>query len=126
LFQGQFLVIRENSLLLRLHYSERKMAASSSEKDISNPEHTYPASVSNGQLSSEPNQPTGEAEAIPSQHKSAFVAFLKQLATFTGDLSSLTCPAFLLSGCSLLEYSSHWGDHPDLLEEIGKNDDQLG
>jgi hypothetical protein len=28
----------------------------------------------------------GEAEAVPQQHKSAFMAFLSQLASFSGDL----------------------------------------
>jgi hypothetical protein len=30
----------------------------------------------------------------------------------------MTCPAFLLNGYSLLDYSLHWLDHPDLLYEI--------
>jgi hypothetical protein len=47
-----------------------------------------------------------------------FMKFVSQLASFTGDLSQMTCPAFLLNGCSLLEYSQHWGDHPDLLYDI--------
>jgi hypothetical protein len=42
------------------------------------------------------------------------------LAAATGDLSSLTCPAFLLNGVSLLEYSQHWCDHPDLLYNISE------
>lgn len=62
-----------------------------------------------------------------------FKEFLKTVISFTGDLSSLTCPAFFLNGLSLLEYgqvifvvfgclqkyltfffycSTYWGDHP--------------
>lgn len=33
-----------------------------------------------------------------------FKEFLKTVISFTGDLSSLTCPAFFLNGLSLLEY----------------------
>lgn len=33
-----------------------------------------------------------------------FKDFLKVVISFTGDLSSLTCPAFFLNGLSLLEY----------------------
>jgi hypothetical protein len=33
-----------------------------------------------------------------------FKEFLKVVISFTGDLSSLTCPAFFLNGLSLLEY----------------------
>lgn len=33
-----------------------------------------------------------------------FRDFLKTVVSFTGDLSSLTCPAFFLNGLSLLEY----------------------
>lgn len=35
---------------------------------------------------------------------SEFKEFLKVVINFTGDLSSLTCPAFFLNGLSLLEY----------------------
>ncbi|KAI9141224.1 hypothetical protein BKA69DRAFT_1038683 [Paraphysoderma sedebokerense] len=65
------------------------------------------------------NTATGEEAAeVPAQHKSAFLQFIKTLASFTGDLSQLTCPAFLLSGVSLLEYSAHWVDHPELFAAI--------
>lgn len=35
---------------------------------------------------------------------SQFKEFIKTVISFTGDLSSLTCPAFFLNGLSLLEY----------------------
>ena len=51
---------------------------------------------------------------------SMFCSFLKSIATFTGDLSTLTAPSFILSGTSILEYSSYWGEHPDLFCDIIK------
>jgi hypothetical protein len=53
-------------------------------------------------------------------HKSAFLAFLQQLASFTGDLSQLTAPSFMLNGISLLEYSAHWLDYPHLFAQIAE------
>lgn len=44
-------------------------------------------------------------ESIPADQQGSFSSFLKTLASFTGDLSSLTCPSFLLAPISLLEYS---------------------
>lgn len=46
-----------------------------------------------------------KVEEIPAEEKGAFNNFLKSLATFSGDLSSLTCPPFLLAPVSLIEYS---------------------
>ncbi|KAM7191982.1 hypothetical protein V8F33_008560 [Rhypophila sp. PSN 637] len=39
-------------------------------------------------------------------------AFLKSIASFNGDLSSLTAPPFILSSTSLTEFSSYWAEHP--------------
>ncbi|KAI8891442.1 Oxysterol-binding protein [Backusella circina FSU 941] len=61
-------------------------------------------------------------ESIPADQQGSFSSFLKTLASFTGDLSSLTCPSFLLAPISLLEYSSFWADQPGLLSEVGKSD----
>lgn len=41
--------------------------------------------------------------------------FFKSMATFKGDLSSLTAPPFILSPVSLTEFSQYWSEHPDLL-----------
>jgi hypothetical protein len=72
-----------------------------------------------------------------------FRDFLKTVVSFTGDLSSLTCPAFFLNGLSLLEYgyviiytlihhwfffnnlnlyykSTYWGDHPSCFTAISQ------
>ncbi|ORZ30340.1 hypothetical protein BCR44DRAFT_95178 [Catenaria anguillulae PL171] len=65
------------------------------------------------------------ANVVPASHRSQFTQFLKTLTSFTGDLSQLTCPAFLLSGVSLLEYSAHWADHPDLFYAIAAHTDPV-
>lgn len=45
----------------------------------------------------------------------SWTSFLKSIASYNGDLSSLTAPPFILSPTSLVEYSQYWGEHPDLL-----------
>ncbi|KAI7867322.1 uncharacterized protein EV154DRAFT_147300 [Mucor mucedo] len=52
-----------------------------------------------------------------------FKEFLKTVISFTGDLSSLTCPAFFLNGLSLLEYGTYWGDHPTCFNAVTDSDD---
>lgn len=47
----------------------------------------------------------------------SWTSFLKSIASFNGDLSSLTAPPFILSPTSLVEYTQYWGEHPDLLVE---------
>lgn len=39
---------------------------------------------------------------------------LQSIASFSGDLSSLAAPPFILSTTSLVEYSSYWADRPSL------------
>ncbi|KAJ1993709.1 Oxysterol-binding protein 4 [Dimargaris cristalligena] len=55
---------------------------------------------------------------VPSHMMGEFYGFLKNLGSFTGDLSALTCPSFLLSGDSVLEYCTHWCDQPSLFSSI--------
>ncbi len=43
---------------------------------------------------------------VPSEHKQGWGQFLKSLASFSGDLSSLTAPSFILSPVSLTEYAA--------------------
>lgn len=38
----------------------------------------------------------------------------QSIASFSGDLSSLTAPPFILSSTSLVEYSSYWAEHPSI------------
>ncbi|PFH57919.1 hypothetical protein XA68_14408 [Ophiocordyceps unilateralis] len=46
---------------------------------------------------------------------STWSAFLKSIASFNGDLSSLTAPPFILSSQSLTEFSAYWATHPPIL-----------
>ncbi len=48
----------------------------------------------------------GPAVEVPPEQKDSLRSFISTLAQFSGDLSSLTCPSFLLSSVSLLEYRS--------------------
>src|SRR4051794_18156491 len=38
----------------------------------------------------------------------------QSIASFSGDLSSLTAPPLILSSTSLVEYSSYWAEHPSV------------
>lgn len=49
---------------------------------------------------------------MDSANSSSWSAFLKSIASFNGDLSSLTAPPFILSSTSLTEFSSYWCEHP--------------
>lgn len=46
---------------------------------------------------------------------STWTSFIKSIASYNGDLSSLTAPPFILSPTSLVEYSQYWSEHVDLL-----------
>ncbi|CAG9977691.1 unnamed protein product [Clonostachys byssicola] len=56
---------------------------------------------------------TPSASAIA--NSSSWTAFIKSIASFNGDLSSLTAPPFILSSQSLTEFSSYWATHPPVL-----------
>ncbi|KAF9423768.1 Oxysterol binding protein, partial [Podila epigama] len=58
------------------------------------------------------------AVEVPAEQKDSFRSFISTLAQFSGDLSNLTCPSFLLSSVSLLD--QYWGDHPKLFAAISK------
>lgn len=62
----------------------------------------------------------GAPVEVPAEQKDSFRSFVSTLAQFSGDLSNLTCPSFLLSSVSLLEYSQYWGDHPKLFAAISQ------
>ncbi|GES58552.1 oxysterol binding protein [Aspergillus terreus] len=55
------------------------------------------------------------SNGIPPQNKASWMSFIKSIASFNGDLSSLTAPPFILSPTSLTEYSAYWAEHPGLL-----------
>ncbi|OLY84921.1 Protein kes1, partial [Smittium mucronatum] len=64
-------------------------------------------------VSSDPKHP-----ADTSSQGTSLLSYFKSLLTFKGDIFSLTSPSYLLSGQSLLELSTHWGDYIQLLLEI--------
>lgn len=61
--------------------------------------------------------------AIPPQSRSSWGSFLKSIASFNGDLSSMTAPPFILSSTSLVEYSAYWAEHPALFVAPAKEPD---
>ncbi|GAC73112.1 hypothetical protein PANT_8d00068 [Moesziomyces antarcticus T-34] len=70
----------------------------------------------------------GEEEvggAVPKEQRQGWGQFLKSIATFSGDLSSLTAPSFILSPVSLVEFPAYWGEHPDTLAAIATGKDEV-
>ncbi|KAI0506479.1 Oxysterol-binding protein [Xylaria bambusicola] len=59
----------------------------------------------------------------PQATGSSWSSFLKSIASFNGDLSSLTAPPFILSSTSLTEFSSYWGEHPSVFAAPAKEAD---
>ncbi|KAL2355374.1 oxysterol binding protein-like protein [Cryomyces antarcticus] len=55
-----------------------------------------------------------EGSAVSAQNKGSWSSFLKSIATFNGDLSTMTAPAFILSTTSLTEFSAYWVEHPSV------------
>ncbi|KAI9725334.1 MAG: Oxysterol binding protein [Chrysothrix sp. TS-e1954] len=53
-----------------------------------------------------------EASAVPPQAKGSWTSFIRTLASYNGDLSSITAPPFILSSTSLTEFSLYWAEHP--------------
>ncbi|KAL9609049.1 MAG: hypothetical protein Q9167_006147 [Letrouitia subvulpina] len=41
-------------------------------------------------------------------------SFIKSIASFNGDLSSMTAPPFILGTLSLTEFSAYWTQHPSV------------
>ncbi|OJJ76071.1 hypothetical protein ASPBRDRAFT_38452 [Aspergillus brasiliensis CBS 101740] len=60
---------------------------------------------------------------VPAHSKGSWTSFLKSIASFNGDLSSLTAPPFILSSTSLTEYSAYWAEHPALFVAAAKEAD---
>lgn len=61
--------------------------------------------------------------AVSAQNKGSWAAFLKSIASFNGDLSTLTAPPFILSSTSLVEFSSYWAEQPSLFVAPAKEKD---
>ncbi|BDD56923.1 Oxysterol binding protein [Monascus purpureus] len=64
-----------------------------------------------------------QQSAIPPQSRSSWGSFIKSIASFNGDLSSMTAPPFILSSTSLVEYSAYWAEHPALFVAPAKEPD---
>ncbi|KAF1987220.1 Oxysterol-binding protein [Aulographum hederae CBS 113979] len=64
-----------------------------------------------------------EGSDVPPQAKGSWSSFLKSIASFNGDLSSMTAPPFILSSTSLVEYSSYWAEHPSVFVAPAAEDD---
>ncbi|KAJ5499813.1 hypothetical protein N7453_008864 [Penicillium expansum] len=60
---------------------------------------------------------------VPPNSKGSWTSFLKSIASFNGDLSSLTAPPFILSTTSLTEYSAYWAEHPAVFVAPAKEAD---
>ncbi|CAL1697933.1 unnamed protein product [Somion occarium] len=57
-------------------------------------------------------------EGVPTAQKTSWATFLKSIASFSGDLSSLTAPPFILSPISLTEFPAYWCERPELFSAI--------
>ncbi|KAF5353276.1 hypothetical protein D9756_003683 [Leucocoprinus leucothites] len=57
-------------------------------------------------------------EAVPVAQRGSWTSFLKSIASFSGDLSSLTAPPFILSPTSLTEFPAYWCERPELFAAI--------
>jgi len=65
-------------------------------------------------------------EGVPASQKSSWATFIKQIASVSGDLSSLTAPPFILSPISLTEFPAYWCERPELFSAIAdaKSDEE--
>jgi len=70
--------------------------------------------------------PSNAGEGVPASQRSSWTQFVKAIASFSGDLSSLTAPPFILSPISLTEFPAYWGEHPHLFAAIvdGKTEEE--
>ncbi|KAF8522736.1 hypothetical protein BU17DRAFT_44441 [Hysterangium stoloniferum] len=57
-------------------------------------------------------------EAVPASQRGSWTAFIKAIASFSGDLSSMTAPPFILSPISLTEFPAYWAERPELFSAI--------
>lgn len=55
-----------------------------------------------------------EGAGVSPQNKGSWSSFLKSIASFNGDLSSMTAPPFILGTTSLTEFSAYWTEHPSI------------
>ncbi|PPR00923.1 hypothetical protein CVT26_015533 [Gymnopilus dilepis] len=57
-------------------------------------------------------------KAVPASQRGSWTSFLKSIASFSGDLSSLTAPPFILSPTSLTEFPAYWCERPEYFAAI--------
>ncbi|KAG5296705.1 oxysterol-binding protein [Histoplasma ohiense] len=69
------------------------------------------------------SSPKDEGSGVPAGSRGSWSSFLKSIASFNGDLSSLTAPPFILSATSLVEYSAYWAEHPKIFVAPAKEPD---
>ncbi|KAI0077652.1 Oxysterol-binding protein [Panus rudis PR-1116 ss-1] len=64
-------------------------------------------------------------EVVPQSQKGSWTSFIKSIASFSGDLYSLTAPPFILSPISLTEFPAYWCERPELFAAIAdaRNDE---
>ncbi|KAK0526566.1 Oxysterol-binding protein 4 [Tilletia horrida] len=65
------------------------------------------------------------SDNVPKEQRAGWSQFLKSIATFSGDLSSLTAPSFILSPVSLVEFPAYWGEHPELFAKVKEGRDDV-
>ncbi|KZV71738.1 Oxysterol-binding protein [Peniophora sp. CONT] len=65
-----------------------------------------------------PPTPEDAGAGVPAGQKGSWTAFIKAIASFSGDLSSLTAPPFILSPISLTEFPAYWCERPELFSAI--------
>ncbi|SAM03677.1 hypothetical protein [Absidia glauca] len=91
---------------------------------FNNKSKEHQSQTQNGEVSPTATDVDGlSVHHVESSSKGQFKEFIKTVISFTGDLSSLTCPAFFLNGLSLLEYGTYWGDHPTCFTAISQSAD---
>ncbi|KAK0555370.1 Oxysterol-binding protein 4 [Tilletia horrida] len=61
------------------------------------------------------------SEHVPKEQRAGWSQFIKSIATFSGDLSSLTAPSFILSPTSLVD----WGEHPESFAQVKQGRDDV-
>jgi hypothetical protein len=82
-----------------------------------------PVLPENGSDGNAENGDEDEGTALPPapSFKSVLLQFLKTFATAGSvDLYTISSPAIMCSGISVLEYCAHYGDHPEILAAIPK------
>jgi len=64
--------------------------------------------------------PNDAGQAVPDAQRGSWTSFVKSIASFSGDLSSLTAPPFILSPVSLTEFPAYWCERPEDFADVSK------